>query len=157
MPREGVPIQEDGGNDAADDPNDRGSGLRDEDTSDDGIHAQVYDSVELTNQVGTAEGLLEMEMIMIFNLDRFDNATVDDEVTMAEEEFERVQVPVEIKHAVDKDEEGGGGIPTPEDKETGKLGIMMTKADKFGHERGGGIAKCTRLLCCVFMLVGNAG
>jgi hypothetical protein len=65
--------------------------------------------------------------------------------------------PVEIKPAVDKDEEGGGGIPTPEDREAGRLGIMMTKSERFGHERGGGIAKCTRLLCCAFMLVGNAG
>ena len=96
-------------------------------------------------------------MIMIVNLDRFDNTTADDEVTVAEEEFEGVQVPVEIKPAVDKDEEGGGGIPTPEDREAGRLGIMMTKSERFGHERGGGIAKCTRLLCCAFMLVGNAG
>ena len=28
---------------------------------------------------------------------------------------------VEIKPAVDKEEEGGGDMPTPDDKETGKL------------------------------------
>ena len=63
---------------------------------------------------------------MMANQDRFDHATVDEEITVAEEEFEGVQVPVEIKAEVDKDEEGGGDVPTPEDKEAVMLGIMMT-------------------------------
>jgi hypothetical protein len=58
---------------------------------------------------------------------------------------------------VDEDEEGGGDVPTPDDKEAGKLGILMSKEEGFGHERGEGLAKCTRLLSCTFMLVGNAG
>ena len=58
---------------------------------------------------------------------------------------------------VDKDEEGVGDEPTPDDKEAGKLVILMTKHECFGHERGEGIAKCTRQLSCAFMLVGNVG
>ena len=58
---------------------------------------------------------------------------------MAEEEFEEVQVSVDTKPEVDKDEEGGGDIPTPDDKEAGKLEILMSKQECFGHERGGGI------------------
>ena len=152
---DGISVQE-SGDGAADDPVDQGHGVCD-DTSDDGICAQIVDTAELTKQVGKAGGLHTLERIIMANLDRVGYATVDDEVIVAKEEFEGVQVPVEIKPAVDKDEEEGGDIPTPEDREAGKLGIMMTKSEKFGHERGGGIAKCTRLLCCAFMLVGNAG
>jgi hypothetical protein len=152
---DGISVQE-SGDGAADDPVDQGHGVCD-DTSDDGICAQIVDTAELTKQVGKAGGLHTLERIIMANLDRVGYATVDDEVIVAKEEFEGIQVPVEIKPAVDKDEEEGGDIPTPEDREAGKLGIMMTKSEKFGHERGGGIAKCTRLLCCTFMLVGNAG
>ena len=91
------------------------------------------------------------------NYDRVDHATIDEEETVAEEEFEGVQVSVETKPEVAEDEEDGGDIPTSDDKEAWKLGILMSKQECFGHERGGGIAKCTRLLCCAFMLVGNAG
>jgi hypothetical protein len=46
----------------------------------------------------------------------------------------------ELNPAVDNDE-GGESIPTLEDKEAGRLGMLMTKRKCFGHERGGGIAK----------------
>ena len=68
-----------------------------------------------------------------------------------------IRVRVEIKPEVDADEEGGGDVPTPDDKEAGKLGIMMTKQGCFAHGGEGGLAKCTRLLSCAFMLVVNAG
>ena len=58
---------------------------------------------------------------------------------------------------MDKEEEGGGDMPTPDDKETGKLVVLMTKQEGFGHEGGEGLAKCTRPLSRAFMLVGNAG
>jgi hypothetical protein len=58
---------------------------------------------------------------------------------------------------VDKDEEGGGDVPTPDDKEAGKLGIMMTKLGCFAHGGEGGIAKSTQLHSCAFLLVVNAG
>jgi hypothetical protein len=57
-------------------------------TSSDGIHVQVDDEAELTKKVGTTEGLHTMEEIIMTNQDRFDYATVDEEVTRAEEEFE---------------------------------------------------------------------
>ena len=91
------------------------------------------------------------------NHDRVDHATIDEEETVANEEFEVVQVSDETKPEVDEDEEGGGDIPTPDDKEAGKLGILMSNQECFGQERGGGIAKCTRLISCAFMLVVNAG
>ena len=95
------------------------------------------------------------------------NATVEKEVDLTEVVGDQgdVQVQahidegggqVEIEPTVDKDEEGGGSMPTPEDNEARRLGILMTKSERFGHEREGGIAKCTRLHCCAFMLVGNA-
>jgi hypothetical protein len=74
---------------------------------------------------------------------------------VAEEEFEEVQVSVDTKPEVDKDEEGGGD--TPDDRKTVKLGNLMSKRECFGHESREGLAKCTRLLSCAFMLVGNAG
>ena len=57
------------------------------DTSSDGIRVQVDDKAELTKQVGTTEGLHTMEEIIMTNQDRFDHATVDEEVTVAEEKF----------------------------------------------------------------------
>jgi hypothetical protein len=123
----------------------------------DGINVQVDDGAELTKIVGTTEGLHTMEKILMTDQDRFDHATIDEEITVAKEEFEGVQVTVEIEHELDNVNEGGGYIPTPDDKEAGKLGILMSEQECFGHERGGGIAKCTRLLSCAFMLVVNAG
>ena len=46
---------------------------------------------------------------------------------------------------MDKDEEGGGHVPTSEDKEAGKLGIMITKQGCFAHVGEGGVAECTQL------------
>ena len=66
------------------------------------------------------------------NHDRVDRATIDEEETVAEEEFEVVQVSDETKPEVDDDEEGGG-----------ELGILMSNQEGFGQERGGGIAKST--------------
>ena len=39
------------------------------------------------------------------------------------------------------DEEGGGELPIPDDREAGKLVVLMSKLECFGHMRGGGIAK----------------
>jgi hypothetical protein len=117
-------------------------------TSSDGIRVQVNDEAEFTKKVGPTEGPHTME--------EFDHATVDGEVTVAEEEFEGVQVPVEIKPEVDKDEEGGGDVTTPDDKEAGKLGITMTKQGCFAHGGEGGGAKCMQLRSCNFLLVVNA-
>ena len=77
------------------------------------------------------------------NHDRVDHATFDEEETVTKEEFEVVQVSDETKPEVDEDEEGGGDMPTPDDKEAGKLGILMSNQECFGQERGGGIAKST--------------
>ena len=136
---------------------DEGDNMFKTDTSGDGVRARVGDKAELTRQVGTAEGLHTIVKIMMANLNRVDHATIDEGEIVAEEEFEEVQVSVDTKPEVDKDEEGGGDIPTPDDKEAGKLEILMSKQVCFGHERGEGITKCTRLLSCAFMLVGNVG
>jgi hypothetical protein len=109
-----VPVQE--GEGAVGDPVAHGHGVVDDDPSNGGICANVDD---------TAEGL----------------PTIDDGETMAEEEFEEVQVLVNTEPEVDKDEEGGGGVPTPDDREAGKLVVLMTKQECYGHVRGGGIAK----------------
>ena len=106
-------------------------------TSSDENRVQIDDEAELTKKDGTTEGLHTIEEIIMTNQDSVDHATVDEEITVAEEEFEGVQIIVEV----DKDKEGGGDIPIPDVKEAGKLGILMTKQKCFGHERGGGIAK----------------
>ena len=123
------------------DTDDEGAYMIKNNTANDGIRVQVDDEAELTKKVGTTEGLHTMERFIMTNRDRVDHATIDEEETLAEEEFERVQVSVETKPEVEEDEEGGGDIPTPDDKEAGKLEILMTKQECCGHERGGGIAK----------------
>jgi hypothetical protein len=110
-------------------------------TANDGIRVQVDDEAELTKKIGTTVGLHTMEGFVMTKHDRVDHATIDEEETVAEEEFEGVQVSVESKPEVEEDEEGGGDIPTPDNKEAGKFEILMSKQECFGHERGGGIAK----------------
>jgi hypothetical protein len=93
------------------------------------------------------------------------NAPVEKEVDLTKvvEDQGDVHVPAhidegggagEMKPEVDKD---GGDVPTPEDKKDGKLGIIMTKPERFAHGGGGGIAKSTRLCSCAFLLVVNTG
>ena len=142
---------------AADDPVERGP-----------APAEVYKQFE------TAEGLHTREKMLMTDQDWFvhaaDNgdfavakyndgggdgtvtATVEKEVDLTKvvENQGDVQVPAHI-------DEGGGSMPTSEDNDAERLDFMMTKSERFGHEREGGIAKCTRLHCCAFMLVGNAG
>ena len=129
------------------------------DTGGDGICVQVDNEAELAKKVEQTEGPHTMEEIMMAKQDRFDHATVDEEVTVADEDVEGggVQVPVEMGPEMDRDEEGGGDVTTPDDKEAGKLGITMTKQGCFAHGGEGGLANCMRLLSCTFMLVVNAG
>ena len=127
------------------------------DTSGDGIRVRVDNEAELAQKVEQTEGPHTMEEIMMAKQDRFDHATVDEEVAVAEDNFEGggVQVPVEMGPEVDKDEEGGGDVPTPDDKEAGRLRIMMTKQECFAHGGEGGIAKSA--MAAPFFLVANAG
>ena len=76
---------------------DEGAYVIETNTIRDGIHVQVDDGAELTKIVGTTEGLHTMEEILMTNQDRFEHATIDEEVTVAKEEFEQVQVTVEIR------------------------------------------------------------
>ena len=158
---------------AADDPVDRGP-----------APAEVYKQFETAEGLHTREKMLMTDQDWFvhatdngdFAVAKYNDgggdgtvtATVEKEVDLTKvvENQGDVQVPahidegggqVEIKPAVDKEEEGGGDKPTPDDKETGKLVVLMTKLEGFGHEGGEGLAKCTRPLSCAFMLVGNAG
>jgi hypothetical protein len=99
------------------------------------------------------------EVAVIKNNTSGDAIPVEDDegAELIEENFEGVQVSVEIKPEEDKDEEGGGEVPTLDDKEGGRLGSMMTKQGCFAHGGEGGVAKSTQPRSCAFLLVVNAG